>query len=103
MADDNPMRQHIGDLTEDEVRAIIGHLQFCERLARQVNPDYEPEDGPGELAERLDHLLYRARRSQAVADLQAGQCDGAVDGEECWLVMGHEGDHKPRSEVDPES
>lgn len=95
------MQRFLGELTTEEVHEIIRQLEFGDHLARTVNPDYDGD--LRHLVERLEHLLHRARRCQALADLQAGQCDGTVDGEECWLAMGHEGDHKRRREVDPES
>jgi len=86
------MREQLGELTEDEVRQIIEQLDFCDRLARQVNPHYDNSLTP--LIERLEFLLGRARRRQALDDLEAGQCDGTVGACRCELTMGHEGDHE---------
>lgn len=101
-ANSRHMREQLGELTERDVEFIIEQLDFCERLARQVNPDYDPTNGPGEMAERLGFLLRRAKRREALHALEVGQCNGVVAaGLRCELPADHEGDHAlERDEVE---
>lgn len=97
MAETQFHKEHLGELTTEEVEAIIHHLEFCDRLGKAVKLETgRPDPEAGELAQRLARLLQRGRRRQALADLEAGQCPDEVEGEPCWLAAGHEGAHKPR-------
>jgi len=95
---ENPyVKEHLGDLALDEAKSIAAHLRFLGRLEgvlelKNEKPEYEPED----LAKRLEWLIHRAERRQAINDLAAGQCDGTLNGERCWLTLGHEGEHEGR-------
>jgi len=100
MAESEFHKEHLGDLTTEEVEQIIEHLEFCDRLGQAVHlKTGRPETEAGELAERVKGLLHKGQRRQALADLEAGQCSTVTNREQCWLAAGHEGPHRSRREV----
>lgn len=101
---ENPLLpKYIGKIPEEVARDIIRHLRFLARLEEVVEVKEgaaftnEGEYDPGELADHIDWLL---RRAQVMHELEIGQCDVVVDGEECEFLKGHDGEHGRDSELD---
>lgn len=83
------LRRHAGQLTHEQLEALLVPLIYLNHLWRQGNPEDEPALGPSAMPDPLHELLTHVaaevgtipRFSQIVMTMMAWQLDGSSDGE----------------------